>query len=171
MRPLWLDYKQKTPGRQRTGWVLLALGVATAVPLQAYYFSLQAEADELELQVSHLRREAGPERRPGGDSRAAATASAESPAGRPLGGWEALFASLEAAGNDCVTLLSIQPGINAIQITGEAEDMDAALDYTKRLQSANGIGNVHLTQTEIIENNPQHPVRFSLAASWKEAAR
>lgn len=169
MRPLWLDYRQETPGQQRSGWVLLALGVAVAAGLAIHFFSLQAEEEALQLQVSHLRREAEKERLAAGSGTPAA--AAPSPASHPLGSWDSLFTSLEGAGDDTVTLLSIQPGPNEVQITGEAHDLGAALDYLKRLQAAPGVANARLTQSEVVEAHPQHPVRFSLATNWQEAPR
>ena len=168
MRPLWLDYRQETPGQQRGGWVLLALGIAVAAALAAHYVALQAEQEDLQLQVTHLRREAEKERLAAG-SGTLATAAAPTLASHPLGSWDSLFTSLEGAGDDTVTLLSILPGPKEVQITGEAHDLGAALDYVKRLQAAPGVANAHLTQSEVVEAHPQHPVRFALAANWKEA--
>lgn len=168
MRPLWLDYRQETPGQQRGGWALLALGIAVAAVLATHFFSLQAEQDALQLQVSHLRREAEKERQAAGSG--ATLAAAPVAASHPLGSWDSLFTSLEGAGDDTVTLLSILPGPKEVQITGEAHDLGAALDYVKRLQTAPGVANAHLTQSEVVEANPQRPVRFSLAANWKEGA-
>ena len=85
--------------------------------------------------------------------------------------WESLLVSLEAAGNESVTLLALEPGARDISISGEASDLGAALDYVKRLQNAAVFADAHLVKHELIKENPYRPVRFTLLAGWREGAR
>ncbi len=84
----------------------------------------------------------------------------------PAAQWESLFASLESAGDESVTLLGLQPGASEIIINGEAKNLAASMDYLNRLQFAKVLVNAHLTQSEIVLEHPQRPVRFTLAAEW-----
>jgi Tfp pilus assembly protein PilN len=79
--------------------------------------------------------------------------------------------ALEKAIDDSVTLLGLEPGVRDIAIAGEAKDLNALLDYLKRLQAASVFVDLHLTKHEIIQLGAERTVRFSLQASWREGAR
>lgn len=180
MRALWLDFQRPEPGRRRAGNALLAVGVLLGAGLLADYVNVVGETDQVEQQVLRLRREAEPARRAaavegaptarGGQRQAADDTSSSQPGHEALQ-WDALFAALEAAADDSMTLLTLNTGGSEIQIGGEARNIDAAMDYVKRLQAATALGNPHLTQSEVVQEHPQHPVRFALAASWREGGR
>lgn len=166
MLPLWLDYQRPDPARHRPGLLLLGVGLLAATVLLGRYFAVVADLDEVGQQVSRLKRAAArqlPVEAPAGSGAAGAVAPS---AAR----WEALFAALEAAGDESVTLLSLQPGGTEILIAGEAMNLGAAMEYVKRLQSAAVLADVHLTQSEVVPEHPQRPVRFALASAWREAA-
>lgn len=169
IRPLWLDYQRPDPGSRRPGLLALGLGLLGSGLLLGQYFTLVGEVDDLEQQVSRLKRKT---------VRQLPTETAGDTAGRSGTGagthsaaqWEELFTSLEEAGNDSVTLLTLQPGASEITISGEAKDLAASMEYVKRLQSCSVFAGVHLTQSEIVLGHPLRPIRFALAAEWRGAA-
>lgn len=176
MQALWLDYQRPYPGRRRIGLLLLGAGLAATGLLVVEYFSIVASRDDMQEQVLQLQREASRERLLTGSASSHPSAAAQkrgavaidgATVGHSAAQWEALFASLEAAGDDSVTLLTLQPGGSEITIGGEAKSLAASLDYVKRLQLATAFVNAHLTQTEVVVEHPQRPVRFTLAAEWR----
>ncbi|MDD5250691.1 MAG: PilN domain-containing protein [Rhodocyclaceae bacterium] len=172
MRLLWLDYQQPDPGRHRPGVLLLVAGVVATGVTSADYFAVAAELDAAQSEVAQLRLTAAPQRPRAAAAAAAPVAAgheAASPPAPTAARWEALFASLEAAADDTVTLLSLHPGAKEIQISGEAKDFAASMDYVKRLQSAPALANARLTQSEVAAENPRHPVKFALVADWRGA--
>lgn len=178
MRALWLDFQRAEPGRRRAGTGLLVAGLVAAAVLVVDYVAVTAGVDEIEQQVSRLRREAEQARRSAGADAALAARGGPRqgidealPSSRGSEQWESLFAALEAAADESVTLLLLNTGATEIQIGGEARNMVAAMDYVKRLQSATAFSNPHLTQSEVVQEHPQHPLRFALAAQWRESGR
>lgn len=163
MRTLWLDFQKTDPGRQRPGRLLLAAGIMSAALLLAHYREIMEQQEELQHQISRLPRQAATEASLDG----VATQEAVT---QPLGQWNAVFSTLEAAGDETVTLLGLQPGHKDIQITGEARDLTAAMDYLGRLQTAKVLGRPRLTRSEVLPEHPLHPLRFALAADWPGAA-
>lgn len=161
--PLWLDYQRADPGRRRDGVLLLGAGVLVGSLLFGLYADLVAEQEAVRQEVSRLKRAAA---RAVPAAGAAATAPA-APSPRSAAAWEALFTALEAAGDESVTLLGLQPGGGQIAIAGEARDLPAAMDYLARLQSAPVFAEVRLTQSEVVVAHPQRPLRFSLQATWR----
>lgn len=174
MRPLWLDYQRADPTRHRPGMLLLIAGVLVAAATAADYSTVAAELDDMQAQVDRLRRTSGGQRPTrmvnAAPTEPGAAAGRETPATRPpptVADWESLFSSLEAAADESVTLLTLQPGANEIQISGEAKDFAASVDYMKRLESEPAVTNARLTQSEVVAENPRHPVRFALVAEWR----
>lgn len=172
-RPLWLDYQRPPPGRHWPGFLLLAFGLLLGGLLLAQSFSIDAELAASEQQVSRLKREAERRRLLAAIERPAAGAvEREARLSSPSAArWEALLVLLENAGNDSVTLLSLEPGARDVSLAGEARNLDACLDYVARLQAASVFADVHLVTHEIVRENPNRPVRFALQARWREAAR
>jgi Tfp pilus assembly protein PilN len=179
MPRLWLDYQRPAPGRQLPGLIVLGVGVAAIIMVGSSYSSVTAELDEVQASVARLRRETEqlPAHKtslpgvPGIPDTMAPLPAARQAAHVPAYSkdrWELLFSSLEAAGEESVTLLALRSGTGEVQLAGEAVNLVAVLDYVKRLQSARAFGNVYLTQSEVVREHPQRPVRFTLIAEWRE---
>lgn len=155
MRALWLDYQQEDPGRRRSGFILLALGVLVTSLLLSRYFTVADQLSAAALQLSRLQR---------------AAPSAVAPAElQTTAQWEALFHALEAAGDESVTLLRLQSGKDDLLISGEASSLDASMAYVARLQSTPLLAAVQMTDSEVVSDHPQRPVRFNLVVGKQGA--
>lgn len=164
--PLWLDYQRPPPGRETPGRILLGISLLLGLILLIASGQLADERDELAQSVHRQRPAAG-------ISAGFSASTGGSPESAPPGAerWDALFGTLEAAGDDSVTLLSLAPTNRNVRIAGEARDLTAALAYAQRLQSAATLGDVHLEDYEVMREHPRQPVRFTLQANWREATR
>lgn len=83
--------------------------------------------------------------------------------------WRDLFSALESASQNNVALLAIEPDYkkHQIRITAEAKDFEILVRYLKRLSDAPELKFVRLLRYEVRENEAQHPLRFTVEASWR----
>jgi hypothetical protein len=83
--------------------------------------------------------------------------------------WDTLFKSVEGTGNVPVALLNVQPDPQKrlVKISGEAKDYAAVLIYLARLDEGGTLRNVHLLSHRVKQDDPQRPLLFTVAASWK----
>ena len=174
MRRLELEFQPRRSGP--LAWSLLALGSALAAGLVLLQYTLQNEQVELEDSVHSLELQLG--RRP-------ATAAAQSTAAsreqaerlaqmrsvsqqlqRP---WQQLFAMLEAMPQDDVALLGLTPDARKgqVRIAAEARNLEAMLQYHQRLEASDELSDVSLLNHEVLAAQPEHPVRFTLTATWE----
>jgi Tfp pilus assembly protein PilN len=79
-----------------------------------------------------------------------------------------LFKAVESSASDRVALLSIQPDEKrgTVSIGGEARNVEAMLDYVRRLQRSGTLSNIYLVNHQVEQRDPQTPVRFSVVATW-----
>lgn len=131
--------------------MLLALGVLLTGLLLAQYFTIADQLSAAGLQLSRLQREVPADVDKG--------ALAELPTAAR---WEALFHALETAGDESVTLLRFQSSKEGLLLSGEASSLDASMAYVARLQSAPLLANVQMTDSAVVSDHPQRPVRFNL---------
>lgn len=82
--------------------------------------------------------------------------------------WDELFGRVEAAANERVALLAIEPdvGRRELSITGEALDYLDVLTYVARLGEPGMLSDVHLVRHELRQDDPRQPLRFTVAARW-----
>ena len=83
--------------------------------------------------------------------------------------WERLFAMLEAMPRDDIALLTLTPDARKgqVRISAEARNLEAMLDFHRRLEASDELSDVSLLSHEIVANVPEHPVQFNLSASWE----
>lgn len=162
--PLWLDYQRPPPGRQLPGRLLLAVSLALLISLLGLSHNISGHLADSEQHLSRLKQAAAQQRQLAGTALQDQAPSADSR-------WEALLAALEAASDGAVTLLSLAPGLKEIVITGEARDLGAALDYARRLHNTPAIAQAYIAKHEVLREHPQHPVRFTLLAVWREGGK
>ena len=171
MRRLWLDYQQPPPGYLWPGLLLLVIAFILTGTLIAYESSLSEALDRQDQQVQKLRRQVARQQS------ATAALNASPSLGETLSKqmaagagdrWEAFFTTLESAADESVTLVNVSPDQDEITLNGEAKNLAVTTDYAKRLQAAPLFSGVHITEYDIAKDRPQHPVRFTLVAHWRE---
>jgi Tfp pilus assembly protein PilN len=156
---------------------MLVLGIAMAGALFSYLqylavsernTTLQVELAQLgaESQKSHVANQAStlsPAEMEAEDKRAREVAASL------LLPWHDLFAALESAAHSDVALLAIEPDHKKqqVRITAEARDFGIVVGYLKRLDHAPQLKLVRLVRYEVREDDKQHPLRFSVEASWR----
>lgn len=82
--------------------------------------------------------------------------------------WHRLFDGLEAASSTDIALLSLQPeaGERRVQLTGEARNLAAVADFTRRLRKHGQFLDVHLVRHEFKQNSQAGPLTFAISARW-----
>lgn len=87
--------------------------------------------------------------------------------------WPGLFGALESAASEDVALLAIEPdpASGKVTISGDSKDYLAALTYVLNLSRSEALSGVELVRHEVKQNDPRHPVAFSVSAAWKEVKR
>lgn len=176
MQRMHLDFLQPHARHHGLGVLLLVAGVATVGVALVHQQRIAQETARIEERVADARRmvrRALPplDVRVGRgrvltDEIRAANAVIE----RMNVPWDALFRELEAAGDDGVALLAIQPDAASgqVRIAGEARKLDAVFGYVARLEAREGLQNVYLVGHEV-RDAPPRPVAFSVQAEWKGA--
>lgn len=175
MRALMLDFQ---PRRRAStlGWSLLAGGgvlVLTCIVIQQHL------SEEAEQQQGHLQTAQRVLTGDNGSKLSLTPAETREQAQnlaemrkvsqqlrRP---WEQLFATLEAMPRDNIALLTLTPDARKgqLRISAEARDLDAMLDFHRRLEASDELSDVSLLSHEIVANVPEHPVQFNLSATWE----
>ncbi|MFU2329140.1 PilN domain-containing protein [Pseudomonas sp. NFX98] len=175
MRALMLDFQ---PRRRSTplGWSLLVAGVMLALTCMVIQQHLSGEAEQ---QQGHLQTA---QRVLTGDtgSKISLTPAETREQAQNLAEmrkvsqqlrrpWERLFATLESMQRDNIALLTLTPDARKgqVRISAEARDLDAMLDFHRRLEASDELSDVSLLSHEIVANVPEHPVQFNLSATWE----
>jgi Tfp pilus assembly protein PilN len=170
MRPLSLDYVRRPTSWP--AWLLLAAAVAVAGGMGRSYFSVKEQLDALAARDGAALR--APMKLV--DRKAAYPAGLEEGLAYANGvvqnlalPWDMLFRTVEGTGNVPVALLAVQPDPQkrVVKISGEARDYAAVLTYVARLDESGTLRNVHLLSHQRKQDDPQHPLVFTVAASWK----
>jgi len=172
MRALTLDFRRHYRPRW-PGLALLLVGMAGAAAIGLEYRQIvtetaMAEAGLREQGLAARRKTFAPVT--GGDIQRVALElkHAREVVHQLRMPWEELFRSLEAANASTVALLGIESDTDRqhINITAEAEDLDAMLNYLRELESRSVFADVYLHSHQIQQQDPQRPVRFVLSATW-----
>lgn len=175
MRPLMLDFQ---PRRRSSplGWSLLVGGVVLALTCIVIQQQVSGEAEQ---QQGHLQTT---QRVLTGDtgSKVSLTPAETREQAQNLAEmrkvsqqlrrpWERLFATLEAMPRDNIALLTLTPDARKgqVRISAEARDLDAMLDFHRRLEACDELSDVSLLSHEIVANVSEHPVQFNLSATWE----
>lgn len=169
---LTLDFKRDAFLRRSLGaWLLLA-GACAGIAVALAFAAGNQELLQVKRQTTELRQESAPrtEQKSTMDrTQLAAEIAHANTIIRQLNlPWDKLFMALESTANDRVALLAIQPDTRKqlIQLSGEARNMEAVLDYLAQLRSQETLEQIVLTGHEIKLQDPDKPVRFSLSAKW-----
>jgi hypothetical protein len=168
MQRIELDFIRRGPRSRWAGRVLLAVAAGMALDMAVSYVQLERAMKANEAIVARAQpRKHAPA--PSAEEAALARDTVQR-LGLP---WGKLFAALEAAGSDQVALLAIEPDTKSgtVKISGDSKDYLAALTYVLNLSQADTLSHVQLVRHEVKQNDPQHPVAFSISAAWNEVKR
>ena len=168
MQRIELDFIRRAPRSRWAGRVLLAVALGVAGDMAFTFVQLERAVKSNEATVARAQpRKAVTQ--VSNDELALARDTVER-LGLP---WTKLFAALEAAANDQVALLAIEPDTKngTVKITGDSKDYLAALGYVLTLSQADALSHVQLVRHEVKQNDPQHSVAFSISAAWNEVKR
>jgi Tfp pilus assembly protein PilN len=170
MRRLTLDYKRETRARG-AGYVLLLLGCGIMALLASHYRSV---TQDLESQRASMQRaQIEPRETTAADTRAAKDLDARMQAAHAVMDqlsipWDGLFRALESVDQMDVALLAVSPDAakRQIKLSGEAKTLAAMLAYHRNLAKSPAFSQVSLTNHDVVQQDPQRPVRFSATATW-----
>jgi hypothetical protein len=150
---------------------LLLLGLIALVGTGFEYYSLNTQRAGLELKLAASLRQSRPD--PANEARAARANAAAADIATELGTpWTAMLLDLELAARDSqgrVAVLSVEPDHEKqrVRVSGESRDMTEVLAYLTRLQSGVTLQFPMLDSHEIVADDKEHPVRFTLTADWR----
>lgn len=171
MRDLGLDFQPRRPGLLTV--VLLFAGVLLCADAWLEDRTLLSQQEEVEARLAQAKRRADRVDAGRRDSRPENVFSAEE--GKTLRqtigliriDWEQLYRSIDAATGEDVALLAIRPSAagKAVQISGEARNMAAALAFVEALRRE-PLDKAVLLSHQIKQSDPQQPILFEIAATW-----
>lgn len=171
MRPLDLDFRR--PPASPAGWGLLALGALLLAGVLAGHFLAARATARAEASIAHSERimpgvSAAPLASAPDRAQRAALAEMQRLSERLRLPWDQLFARLEGIEHDDVALLALAPDARKqqLRITAEARDLAAMLAFHRYLESSGELRDVALIDHEIVDEQPERPVRFNLTATW-----
>ena len=168
MQRIELDFVRRRPASRWAGRVLLAVAIGIAGEMGYSYLQLarSVKSDEATLARAQPRKAVNPV----SPEEVSAARETVDRLGLP---WTKLFAALEAAANEQVALLAIEPDTKSgtVTISGDSKDYLAALTYVLNLSRADTLSRVQLVRHEVKQNDPQRPVSFSISAAWNEVKK
>lgn len=155
------------------GVALLVFGLTALAAAGFEYHSLSLQRAGLQFRLEASLRQSRPDPRDGErTARAnAAAAGVATALGTP---WTAMLADLELASRDSagqVAILAVEPDHekHRVRISGESRDLTGALAYINRLQTGATLQYPMLDSHEVVADDKEHPVRFTLTADWRPA--
>ena len=171
MRDLGLDFQPRRPGLLTV--VLLLAGIVLCADAWLEDSALRGRLDEVEAKLTQAKRRADRVDAGKRDSRPENVFSAEEAKTlrQTIGliriDWEQLYRSIDAATSEDIALLAIRPSAagKAVQISGEARNMAAALAFVEALRREL-LDKAVLLSHQIKQSDPQQPILFEIAATW-----
>lgn len=166
-----LDFAAPHGRTTLTAVALLVFGVLALTVAGFEYYSLSTQRAGLEVRLAAALRQSRPD--PHNDARTLRANDAAAGLATELGApWTAMLADLELATRDSagkVAILAIEPDHekHRVRISGESRDLTGALAYLKRLQSGSTLQYPMLDSHEVVADDKEHPVRFTLTADWR----
>jgi len=82
--------------------------------------------------------------------------------------WRDLGAALDAATPPSIALLALEPDAKrrTVRISAEARTSDEMLAYITRLEAEEWFSSVVLVRHEVMEQDPNRPLRFQVSVQW-----
>lgn len=173
MKPAHLDFGLARRPAGPVAWLILLCGIASAAAVVARdrnYWQPRNEALESRLaslrKAADARREALPRM---DDARLMAEWSRAMAVADELSlPWEALFTTFEAAADQPVAVLSLEPdaGKQELMLTCEARNTAAMLGYYRHLQEQKIFSGLELHTHQVNRQDQEKPIRFRITAHW-----
>ena len=169
MALLRLDYQRRMLPFPWAGMFLLLLSITALLIAGVYYRDLAGKAVLWEAKARPLQRMSGKS-----DGSVASVdiepeiKHANEVLQRLTLPWGKLFDAIESSSDRQVALLGMEPDAEKrlVKISGEAKDIQAVLDYIRRLSAQQVFNSVYLQSHQIQQQDPEKPVRFVLLAAW-----
>lgn len=169
LHPVQLDFR--TPPRSPLGGWLAAFGALVVIATGIAFFLLAQRELELETRRDQLAAES---RQLTDAGNAAAVYDPDGEVSRRLTQpWQALLLALEEASDPRIDLIEIRPdpGQQRLRLTAEANTLDDALDYVRRLNQIQIIKQAHLLNYTAMPTQAGPSVlRFIVQAEWPQPA-
>jgi len=152
----------------RAGWLLLAAALLVLALLLSWYVALAQRVAQAEENIAQLRRPLASSVRLEGPKSAALAGEIRS-VNRAIGRlslpWFALFQDLEAAKDERIFIVSLQPSAarGEVRILAEADSFEAVADFLKALNARPGLRNARLLAHEL---RGQNSVQFEAQCEW-----
>ena len=168
MRKIAFNYG--TPQRAWPGRLLLVAGMVVAAAAMIDYLGPAREADRQEEQANmsaaRLLTDAGAAAR-----RQQEIDQANDVIRQLSLPWDSLFNAIESSATDKVALLSVQPDPQQrrVSLDGEAQSYGDVLAYMLKLDTSGTLAGAQLSSHQIKDDDPQHPVAFTVVARWRMA--
>jgi len=153
-------------------WVPVVGGLCLCAAALVQVLDYREQREEVDAQLAALRaRAAAPVVLPRaqvagiGEQEAAAVNGAISKLNLP---WRGLHDAVRAATPANIALLALEPDAKkrVLRITAEAKTSGDMLDYVGALGRTALFGSVTLTRHEVLEQDPNRPLRFQVDAGW-----
>ena len=182
MSRLLIDFAPRTPlavayRLPLWAWPVLLLGLLAALGAGLLLWSLSQQAEVVQQRLVVFQERADQlvdkPRRAVKVSISPAQAATINKAVRQLNlPWSDLLDALEGATSQNVALLEIHPEAATRRLLGvaEARSSDEMIRYVERLKSQHLFGAIVITSHQVNDQNPNKPMRFEFAATWKELA-
>lgn len=168
MRALNLDFAHRRRPAP-LAWLALAVSLALATDAALHRAALADDVERAEQSALAMASDSAARRARAPDPALARdTKRAEQVMQRLALPWDELFGAVESAGTERVALLALQPDSRRreLNISGEAADFASMLAYVDRLGKSGALHGVHLVRHETRQDDPQHPIQFTVAARW-----
>jgi len=168
MQRIELDFAARSRRSQLAGTVLAAAALAVAGDAAWSYVNAKRTIAEAQALIARAQpRKAAPAVSPED------VAVARDTVQRLTLPWAGLFGAIESAASQDVALLAVEPDPRSgkVTISGDSKDYLAALTYVLNLSRSEALASVELVRHEVKQNDPRHPVAFSVSAAWKELKR
>jgi hypothetical protein len=172
MHRIELDFVRRRPASRWAGRILLAVALGVAGEMGFSFVQLERSVKSNEALVARAASTSKARKAVQQVSPEEVNAARETVErlGMP---WTKLFAALEAAANEHVALLAIEPDAKSgtVTISGDSKDYLSTLTYVMNLSHADALSHVQLVRHEVKQNDPQRPVSFSIQAAWNEVKK
>lgn len=165
---LHLDYQAVRRGPRLLGFALLVLTIAAVGLLLERHRSVRTEIARLE--ASQSLRADRPTRAPK-RSDADELKDADAVLRQLALPWASIVRAVESSATADVALLQMQPDARERQVRlgAEARSEQAMLEYLRRLKGTQLLDDVHLASHQVVADDPQRPIQFTVLARLRGA--